>query len=136
MHDDEKQIALSSTLGEAPFSGVSSSDSPSTTSTDSRSADLKEHAASNELVVDFDASGVEGVLDAICLVGSEAAGQYCDSDYALMAVTNLSLTKLVETKVQIAVNARVSYADQQHLYVLVDLRETGPSGERKRARSF
>ncbi|PXF40013.1 hypothetical protein BWQ96_10276 [Gracilariopsis chorda] len=120
MDDDKRHISFSFTLGEAIFPRMSSLDSPSTASTDSRSADLKEHAASNELVVDVDSSGMEGVLDAICLVESEAAGRHGDSDYALMVVTNLSLTKLVETKVQIAVNARESYADQQHLYVLID----------------
>ncbi|PXF45469.1 hypothetical protein BWQ96_04767 [Gracilariopsis chorda] len=134
MHDDEKQITFSYALSEVTFPGVSSSDSPSTASTGSRSTDLKEHAVSDELVVDFDSSGMGGVQDAICLIASEGAERYCDSYYALMAVTNLILTKLVDTKVQIAVNARASYADQQHLYVLVDLRETGPSGERKHAR--
>lgn len=53
-----------------------------------------------------------------------------------MAVKDMNLMKLAVTKVQIAVSARIPYADQHHLYVQVDLHATGPSCERKRALSF
>lgn len=134
--DYTKQISVQSPPDEAANPGVSPSDSPPTSSTDLRNEGLKEDTTSNELVVDFDASGMEGVLDAVCLVGSEAARRYSNSDCALMAITDLNFMKLVEAKVRIAVNARVSYTYQQYIYVQVDLRETEPSSERKRVRSF
>lgn len=96
----------------------------------------KQYDANTELVVGFNASGCTRVCNAICFVVIKAAGRHCSSECALIAVTDLSPTKLVESRVQIAVNDTLSYTDQQHISVHVVHREAGHSGQRKRAKYF
>ena len=88
------------------------------------------------LKVDFDSVRAAGVLDAICLVAGDAVEKHSECHAAMCAMTQVDLAKLVETNVSLKITASVVTTAASLLYVLVDIRESIPTGKRKRVRSF
>ncbi|CAN8071799.1 unnamed protein product [Agarophyton chilense] len=88
------------------------------------------------LFVDFDLHGSEGVLDAVCLFASDLARHYARCECVFAGMTGISVSKLVEKGVVLKVSGQLSFAEDRCMYVLVDVRENEPTGNRKRVRSF
>lgn len=88
------------------------------------------------LEVSYDKIGFHGLLDAIALVAGETARTKTGSKCSVCGVSGLDITKLSETGISLKVSGHIGYTKGQIVYVLVDVRETKPSGKRKRVRSF
>ncbi|KAI0561758.1 DNA-directed DNA polymerase [Gracilaria domingensis] len=96
-----------------------------------RGLDLKDG-----MLLDFDSLGFEGLLDAVCLLGGEAARLHTQCECVVAGITGISTSKIVEKNVMLKLKGKPSYVKDKCIYVLIDVREVEPTGGRKRGRSF
>ncbi|KAI0557253.1 DNA polymerase III alpha subunit [Gracilaria domingensis] len=96
-----------------------------------RGLDLKDG-----MLLDFDSLGFEGLLDAVCLLGGEAARLHTQCECVVAGITGISTSKIVEKNVMLKLIEKPSYVKDKCIYVLIDVREVEPTGGRKRGRSF
>lgn len=86
--------------------------------------------------ISFDKSGIAGVLDAAAFVASESAFEHTQSRTFICGMSGIEMTKLVEEEVKLLIRAHTVYTKGNFVYVTVAVKETEPSGKRKRVRSF
>lgn len=89
----------------------------------------------DKLEIEFDHSGLAGVLDAVTFVAGRVSGQN-RPDVVILGTSGLDLSRLVEDNVRLLISGRIAYTYENLIYALVDVKETFPSGKRRRVRSF
>lgn len=102
---------------------------------DQRSIDLNQ-VESKGLDVNVSDAKLAGVIDAVCLVAGTVASKLTDWEHAITGISKMNLEKLIGDDLTLRVTGKVVYAEEHDVYVLVDIRETEPTGKRKRVRSF
>lgn len=88
------------------------------------------------LEVEYDHSGLAGVLDAVTFVAGQVSGHQNQSDAVILGTSGLDLSKLVEDRVRLLISGRTAYTHGNLVYTLVDVKEVLPTGKRRRVRSF
>lgn len=92
--------------------------------------------ATNGIVIDYDNLNFDGVLDAVSLVASAVVSDSFECAHTITCMSSICLDNLIEDGIFLHVTGRIVYFRGTTVCVLVDVRETAPSGKRKRVRSF
>lgn len=118
----------------SPFDKIADSKTSGHTKSNLNSGTISDLGATDTMRVDFDVHGLSGVLDAAAFLAGKTVTE--KHNVVIRAISGLDLSSLTEEGVLLQLTPRKVHRGGKTLYVSVDVKETTPSGKRKRARSF